>query len=127
MTQPSSPLNAFAVPLFAAAITIVSFAVWGVDRGVAAAAGGAASVLNWVALRWIVARIARGEATQRLAVSFLLILKLGLLMAVVFVLVRRLGLDPFGVLLGLSTLFVAPVLSGLVLGSSAARAAQEER
>lgn len=115
------------VPLFAGAVTVVAFALWGTERGVAALAGGVLAVANWFALRWIVSRIARGEATQRLMVGFLLIAKLGLLMALVFMLVARFKLDPLGVLLGLGTLFVAPVLSGLFQGSAAASAPQEER
>jgi hypothetical protein len=116
-----------AVPLFAAAIALVTFAVWGGASGLAAACGGLLAVANWFALRWIVTRIARGEANQRLQVGFLLIAKLGLLMAMVVVLISRLKLDPLGVLLGLSTLFIAPVVSGLFQGSMAASAEQEER
>jgi hypothetical protein len=124
---PQAPKAARVVPLIAAAISMLAFAVWGVDRGIAALAGGVVAVLNWYALHWIVARIAQGEARHKAAVSLLLVLKLGFLIAVVFVLIRRLDLDPLGVLLGLATLFVAPVLDGLVLGPSAAKAAQEER
>lgn len=125
----SSPVLAgtWAVPLFAASIALVSFAVWGGSTGLAAACGGALAVANWFGLRWIVARIASGETKQRVQVGFLLIAKLGLLMAAVLVLISRLKLDPLGVLLGLSTLFIAPVISGLFQSPMAASAAQEER
>jgi hypothetical protein len=125
--SPNVLSGTLAVPFFAAVIALVSFAVWGGARGLGAAAGGSLAVANWFALRWIAMRITRGEATQRLQVGFLLIAKLGLLVALVFVLISRLQLDLLGVLLGLSTLFVAPVISGLFQGSQAASAAQEER
>ena len=62
----------------------------------------------------------------------LLVLKMGALMAIIFVLIHKLALDPIGLTLGLATLFIAPLLSA-TLGvssspeSSAAQAASEER
>jgi hypothetical protein len=66
----------------------------------------------------------------------LLVGKIGLLMAVVFILISRLALDPIGLAFGLGILFLGPVIAGLLsatngsvqsLDPSAASAAREER
>ncbi len=124
--------SARALPLIALLIASAVFAVWGMDRAVGALVGGAVSVINWVSLRWLTRRIMGARPEQRLALSLLLIMKMGLLMAVVFILIHKLALDPIGLVLGLSTLFIAPLLSAVIgMGGStepnAAHAASEER
>lgn len=121
-----------ALPLIAVFIALVTFAIWGVDRGIAAFVGGAVSVLNWTTLRWLTKRIMLGRPEQRAAISLLLVAKMGALMAVVVILIHKLALDPIGLVLGLATLFIAPLLSATVgMGSptepNAAHAAPEER
>ncbi len=124
--------TARALPLIALLIASLVFAIWGMDRAVGALVGGSVSVINWVSLRWLTKRIMGARPDQRLALSMLLIMKMGLLMAIVFILVHKLALDPIGLVLGLSTLFIAPLLSAaLGMGGStepnAADAASEER
>ena len=120
------------LPLIAILIAAVTFAVWGLDRGIAAFVGGAVSVLNWTALRWLTRRIMAGRPEQRVGLTLLLMLKMGALMAVVFILIHKLALDPIGLVLGLATLFIAPLLAA-TLGTggptqpNAAHAASEER
>lgn len=117
----------------AAAVSALAFVNGGVDRGLAACLGAGLSLANWFALRWLGARIMQGQGALRALVSMLLVGKIGLLVAIVFVLVNTLGLDPIGLCLGLSVLFFGPVLGALLAGSaestkpSAATAAHEER
>lgn len=133
MTQEDTTQRANRIlPLIAVAIAAFVFAVWGRDRAIAAFVGGALSVLNWSSLRWLTRRIMLGNPSQRAALSMLLILKMGALMAIIFVLIHKLVLDPIGLTLGLATLFIAPLLSAtLGMGTSpesnAATAASEER
>lgn len=126
--------------LLVAAIVVVSaFALWGAPRGVAALVGAVLSVGNWFALRGLAARLVTGNFAgggRSAVLGFLLIAKIGLLMAIVFILINRVQLDPVGLAFGLSVLFVGPVLTGLLaagngspqqLDPSAASAAREER
>ncbi|MET0287638.1 MAG: hypothetical protein ABW352_24335, partial [Polyangiales bacterium] len=46
--------------LIAASVTCLAFALWGAQRGTAAAVGAALSVLNWFVLRWLVSRMFDG-------------------------------------------------------------------
>jgi hypothetical protein len=128
--------------LIAAIVVVSAFALWGSTRGVAALVGAALAVGNWFALRWLSARlVASGSASgsKPAALGFLLIAKIGLLMAIVFVLINRVRLDPIGLAFGLGVLFVGPVLASLLtaggpstspapsLDPSAAGSAREER
>jgi hypothetical protein len=125
-------------PLLTIAAILVSlaYAIWGAERAVAAAVGAGVGLANWFALRWLMQRLVASGATQRGGVALLLVGKIGLLMAVVFVLISRLALDPVGIAFGLSVLFLGPVVAGLLsattapiqsLDPSAASAAREER
>ena len=125
--------------LIAAIVVAAAFALWGAPRGVAAMAGALLSVGNWFALRGLAARLVTSNfasGARSAVLGFLLIAKIGLLMAIVFILINRVQLDPVGLAFGLSVLFVGPVLAGLLtagngaaqsLDPSAASAAREER
>ncbi|MDB4974831.1 MAG: hypothetical protein JWN48_3172 [Myxococcaceae bacterium] len=125
--------------LIAAIVVVSAFALWGVERGVAALIGALLSVGNWFALRGLSARLVSANfasGARGAALGFLLIGKIGLLMAIVFILINRVRLDPIGLAFGLSVLFVGPVLAGLLtagngaaqsLDPSAALPAREER
>jgi hypothetical protein len=102
----------------AAILVCLAFGLWGVQRGVATLAGVLVGLSNWFALRWLMQRLVLEQTSNRAAVSLLLIGKIGLLMAAVFILISRLALDPIGVAFGLSVLFVGPVIAGLLSGSS---------
>jgi hypothetical protein len=133
----SSPTQRMTRPLLliAAIVVVSAFSLWGSTRGVAALVGAALAVGNWFALRWLSARLV-SSGSRGAALGFLLIAKIGLLMAIVFVLINRVRLDPIGLAFGLGVLFVGPVLASLLtagasaassLDPSAARAAREER
>lgn len=123
--------------LIAAGVVTLAFGLWDATRGIAAAIGAVLSIGNWFALRWLAQRLSTGTQGNGAALSLLLIAKIGLLMAVVFVLIGRLGVDPIGLAFGLGVLFVGPVLSALLTTSNnapheaamnpAVRAAREER
>jgi hypothetical protein len=112
--------------LIAASVTCLAFAIWGAQRGMAAAVGAGLSLVNWFALRWLVARMFEGQS-NRAALGVLLMAKIGVLIGVVYVLIGRLQLDPVGLAFGLGVLFVGPVVAGLLANPSAASSAREER
>jgi hypothetical protein len=136
----SSPTQRMTRPLLliAAIVVVSAFALWGSTRGVAALVGASLAVGNWFALRWLSARLV-ASGSRGAALGFLLIAKIGLLMAIVFVLINRVRLDPIGLAFGLGVLFVGPVLASLLtaggpstspvpsLDPSAAGSAREER
>lgn len=122
--------------IIAAILVSLAYALWGAERAEAAFVGAGVGLGNWFALRWLVQRLVASGSTQRAGLSLLLIGKIALLMAIVFVLIVRLKLDAIGLAFGLSILFVGPVLAGLLssttgsvtpMDPSAANAAREER
>jgi hypothetical protein len=110
----------------ATAISALSFGLGGVDRGVAASVGAGVALLNWVALRWFAARMMAGEGAARAIASLLIIAKMGLLMAIVYVLINVLHLEPVGLCLGLSVLFLGPVVGGLLASTTPQPTAKAE-
>jgi hypothetical protein len=118
--------------LIAASVVCLAFALWGQQRGVAAAVGAVLSLANWFALRWLVARMFDGQS-NRAALGIMLMAKIGVLIGVVYVLISRVQLDPIGLAFGLGVLFVGPAVAGLLanapssLNPSAASSAREER
>jgi len=108
----------------AAGFVALAFGMWGVTRGLAALVGATLSVLNWLALRWLTERIARTDGPSKGGASLLLVAKMGLLMALVYILIQRLNIDPIGLAFGLGVLFIGPVLTALVSGQSFGVAAQ---
>ncbi|MBN1773226.1 MAG: hypothetical protein JXB32_18330 [Deltaproteobacteria bacterium] len=105
----------------ALALTVVGTLLWGVGReALAAGLGGTLAVLNWLGLRWVGARLlgARpaGGTRRRVLLGVLFVLKFGLVIGVVWALIRWAGLEPMGLALGYSALVVgllgAAFLSG---------------
>jgi hypothetical protein len=130
--------------VIAGCIVALAFVQWGPERGTAALVGAALSLLNWFALRWFTARLvygsvdrsvderAAGGGATKAFVSLLLMGKIGLLIAVVYVLIQHLRVDPVGLAFGLGVLFIGPIVASLVAGTaslhpSAASTAREER
>jgi hypothetical protein len=120
----------------AAILVSIGFGVWGAERGMATVAGVTVGLGNWFAMRWLMGRLVLADSSRKGLLSLLLVAKMGLLIAIVFVLISRLALDPIGLVLGLSILFFGPVIAGLLIGTtgstqsldpSAASAAREER
>jgi hypothetical protein len=112
-------LNGY-LTLLAMGIAGACYGVWGAERGSAAAIGGALSVVNMLSLRWMVNRMMAATDRQRAGLSLLLVAKMGALIAVVVLLINHLSVEPIGLMLGLSVLFVGPVLGGLMADPSSA-------
>ena len=126
MTSPTT-IQRLNRPLLTLAAIMVSaaFALWGSDRGLAALAGAVVGVANWFSLSWLMGRLVLAQRAQRAVISLLLVGKIGLLMAIVFVLLRHLRLDAVGLLWGLSVLFLGPVVSVLLVGTGSPVAREE--
>jgi hypothetical protein len=108
-----------------AIIAVLCFAVLDSAAGVGALVGAGLAVANWLALRWVSNRLARGSGRERGSASLLLVLKMGLLMAVCWALVVRVGLDPTGFLLGMGA-FVVGILAGSFGATPAPEPTEEE-
>jgi hypothetical protein len=110
---------------------IAVVAVYALMGGAAAgstAIGVAVGLLNWFIQKFIVGRLLSGGGQKsQLAASALLFLKMGLLMAGLFVLLRSglVQLIPFTV--GISTLVVGVIAGGLIQSLTAPPAAEHER
>ncbi len=113
------------VVISAVVVVALAFALTGPTRGLAALLGAGVAVGNWFALRFLAARFVGASAASSTGFSLLLIGKIGLLMAIVYGLHARLGADPIGLALGLSVLFVGPLLAGVMAGSAASAAASD--
>lgn len=137
----SNPRIARTLLVMAALIVAASFALGPVERGLATLVGAGLSLLNLAVLRWLTGRILdnggaatldpaapapEGGAGGKLGASLLLVLKMALLIAIVFVLIHRAKLDPIGLVLGLGVLFIGPVVAGL-MATTARPLSPEER
>lgn len=119
--NPSRPSHSLTgvLALLGVAITLCCWTAWGPARGAAAAVGSTVSVLNWVSMRWLIGRILAADASSRAGFSLLLVAKMGALMGVLYLLMQHFALDPLGLVLGLSVLFVGPVFGVLLVGTGA--------
>ncbi len=126
MTLPTT-IQRMNKPLLTLAAILVSaaYGLWGAERGVAALAGAIVGLANWFSLSWLMGRLVLAQTAQRALNSLLLVAKIGLLMAIVFVLMRHLQLDAIGLHWGLSVLFLGPVVSVLLVGTSTPVAREE--
>ena len=61
---------------------------YGIDAASSAAVGGAVALGNWVLLRMIVDRVLGGSVQRQVGLTFLLIVKMGALVGLVFLLLR---------------------------------------
>src|SRR5262245_2261503 len=93
------------------AIAIMA-ALRGVDGAVSATAGSAVALGNWFLLRLIVDRVVGGTVRKQVGLSFLLITKMGALIAMVFLLLRSglVQVIPF-------TAGVSSLMAGAIVGS----------
>ncbi len=105
----------------ALALTLLATLLWGVGlEALATSLGGTLAVLNWLGLRWVVARLLgtrpAGGGRRKLLLAGLFVVKFGLLLGAVWALIRWAGLEPMGLALGYSALVVgllgAAFLSG---------------
>ena len=125
MTAPLGTLRPHFAFLAVACLVVASaFALWGEQRGQAALAGAVVATVNWVLVRFIGARMfasaegGENPAGSRAFLSMLLMAKIGALMAVVYLLIQRLRLDPLGLAFGLGVMFLGPLVASLFAGES---------
>ena len=109
------------IALSGAVLTALVYFLVGPASGGGALVGATVAVLNWLALRWLLARIMRGTDRKRIGVSLLLVGKMAVLMAVCWMLIAHLDVDALGFIVGISALFI-----GLALGSARARHLTQE-
>ena len=86
------------------------------------AVGGLLSAVNFLAIERISARVVRVAARTQILLMILLVFKMSALMCLVYLLVRALGVDPIGFVIGLSTMVLALVIESV---RSAFRGVQE--
>jgi hypothetical protein len=107
------------------AVAVAVYFARGQFAGVSAAVGVAIAVADWYLLRLIVARVVEGNIKRQAAFAFVLFIKLGALMALVFWLLHRQLVDPMAFTLGMSSL-VGGVLIGSFLHILTASAVESE-
>lgn len=113
------------IAISGAVISLLTYAIAGGDMGVAAAVGSVLAVGNWLLSRWSLLRVFQG-GKARSAVIGVMVLKLGLFAAVLWVCLFRLQLDPFGLLAGLSAFVIGMFLGTAIVGNPGAQSAINE-
>ncbi|MGD8858656.1 MAG: hypothetical protein PVI30_01500 [Myxococcales bacterium] len=94
--------------------TLGMIPLWGVAAARSTLVGAVLGVANWVALRYIVARVVGGSVQRQAGFMFVLMLKMGALAALCFLLIRAQVVSPLPFLIGLSTLVVGAIGGSLV-------------
>lgn len=102
-----------------------AFLVVGGAPAVGTLVGAVVAVANWLALRWVIGRVAKGSARTRAVLMTLLALKMGALMAVCYALIVRFDVHAIGFTVGISSLVVG-LLLGATTGATRAEVAGEE-
>ena len=115
------------VPILAMAFTALAFLMGGLALALGAAIGGAVATMNWVFLRWLTVAITTGSMQKRAGVTFLLVLKFGVMIAVCWALIARWGIHPVGFAVGLGALVVAVFVGTAMSASTALTVATSEK
>jgi hypothetical protein len=98
----------------------------GRQAALSAAAGVAIAIANWQLLRYIVARVVSGNVRNQAAFSFVLVVKMGGLMGLIFLLLHSGLVEPIPFTIGVSSLVFGALL-GSFLHVMTAPAAENER
>ena len=96
------------------ATTLAAFQLAGSHAAVSAACGAALALANFLLLRTIVQRIVVGDMHRKAPVLFLLFLKMGGVMALVYLVISRHWVEPIAFTVGLSSLVVALIAHSLL-------------
>jgi len=99
---------------------------YGTDAGVSAAVGAAVALGNWLMLRLIVDRVVGGTVRKQVGLSFLLIVKMGALVALSFLLLRSGWVEVLPFTAGVSSL-MAGALTGSFVHVLTAKPVESER
>lgn len=93
--------------------TLAALLLAGSHAAVSAATGAALALANFLLLRTIVQRIVLGDMHRKAPVIFLLFLKMGGVMALVYVVISRHWVEPIAFTVGLSSLVVGLIANSL--------------
>ena len=99
------------VAISGAALTVLAFTLWGVRGGLGAFAGALVAMANWGVIRWVSIRITDQHVQRKNKLFLLLGLKTAGLMALCWILLAKVGLDPKGFMIGIGAL-----VAGIVIG-----------
>lgn len=77
------------------------------------AVGGLLAALNFIAIERIASKVVRGSVRTQAILMGLLVLKMSALMVLVYFLVRKVGVDAVGFVIGLTTLVVGVLFEAL--------------
>ncbi len=93
--------------------------VWwliGPTTAIATGAGGVLGMANLIGWSWLMHRMldGKGPARSKAKYGLLFIGKFGLLLLVIYIAVNKLGLSPYGFLMGLSTMVLSLVIAGFL-------------
>lgn len=105
------------VAVFGLLLAAAAFLVGGFDSGLAATVGAVIAVLNWKFLRWVGKRFMSGGQRVKNGMMLLLGLKLVGILAVCWLVLTQLDLEPLGFMAGLSA-FVLGVFVGSTVEQS---------
>jgi hypothetical protein len=108
-------------------LAIVAMQVgYGLDAGISAAVGAAVALGNWFMLRLIVDRVIGGSVRKQVGLTFLLIVKMGALIALCFLLLRTGLVQVLPFAAGVSSL-MAGALTGSFVHVLTAKPVESER
>lgn len=113
------------VAAFGAALVAAAWLVGGTEPMLGAAAGALVSVANWLALRWLALRAARGGDAARSRVMLLIAVKMTVLVALCWFLVGRAGVHPIGFTVGLGALILGIAVAAARAAGAAIRTGEE--
>lgn len=93
-------------------LAAVTYGVAGIYSGGSAAVGAIIAVANFYLFGWIADQVVKGSVRKRTGLMFLLVVKMGALMALIYFLISRHWIEPIGFMVGISALVI-----GVIVGS----------
>lgn len=127
MNKAAADRLSYYVIALGAIVVLAVLATLGGHAARSAGVGVCVGLVNWYLLRFIVGRMLSGNQKSQLGASALLFLKMGLLIAGLFVLLRSGLVELIPFTLGVSTLVVGVLAGGLYQSLLAPRPAENER
>ncbi len=100
------------VALAGVVLTVLVFAIGGLSPAVGAAVGAVVAVLNFVGLRWLVMRLVHGPQKSRGSTAVMLAMKMVFILAIIWILLAKVGVHPIGFAVGFSALFIGFAMAG---------------
>ncbi|MDH5676721.1 MAG: ATP synthase subunit I [Myxococcales bacterium] len=122
MTRSSADRLTWMIVGLAAVASAVAFVVTNVATARSVATGAAIGVANWMLLRYIVGRVVDGNVRRQGGFLFVLFIKLGALVGLVYLLLRAGVVEPLPFAVGISTMAAGALMGAAmhILGSAPA-------